>query len=419
MTGLTKALFYTLIAVHVSVKYLFKVPPWKYPLFLKRALILLLNFRHHKIIRTAAGLKLDLYLPSYPSPAFFYALDNKLLKPDPAPVSVVFSMTRSCPHKCPHCYQRMDQGKDLAMDKLIKTLLAVRDTGISLFNIEGGEPFIYFERLTGMLKALDGRSEVWVNTAGTFVDREKLETLKEAGLLGLMVSIHSPDAGRHNAFIGDDGAFEKACRTIKWAKGLGLSIAINSVLSEGEIRDGGLDRLMQFAKNVDADYVQLIHPKPSGRWLEKKDEMQKDAGFIRLVEDMHILYNSGTKKGFPALASQVFEEREESLGCTSGAVDRFYINAAGEVQPCEFLNLSFGNVCEESFDVIFKRMRSYFKHPACDWLCCTQAGAISGIMQKYGLASTPVPWKYTREIVENWNRGEKTAFYKRLGIYGK
>jgi len=419
MTGLKKTIVYMFIAVHISAKYLFRVPLLKYPLFLKRALILLLNFRHHKIVRTAMGLKLDLYLPAYPSPAFFYALDNKLLKPDPAPVSVVFSMTKACPHKCPHCYQRKDEGKDLDLGKLIRTLLEVRDTGVSLFNIEGGEPFIHFDRLLSMLKALDNRSEIWVNTIGSFVDREKLEALKEAGLLGLMVSIHSPDAERHNAFIGDDGAFETACRTVKWAKELGLSITINSVLAEDEIRGGGLDRLMRLAKDMNADYVQLIHPKPSGMWLEKKAEMQKEAGVIKLVENLHLFYNSGAMKDFPALASQVFEERKEGLACTSGAVDRFYINATGEVQPCEFLNLSFGNVNEEDFDIIYKRMRSCFKHPASDWLCCTQAGAIHETIRKYGLTSTPVPWKHAREIVESWNRGEKTAFYERLGIYGK
>jgi len=113
----------------------------------------------------------------------------------------------------------------------------------------------------------------------------------------------------------------------------------------------------------------------------------------------------------------VFEEREDVLGCTSGAVDRYYVGASGEVQPCEFLNLSFGNVNEEPFAAIYARMRSTFRTPCSDWLCCTQAEAIHRLFEQHQLKQTPLPWPVTRELVERWDRGEPTPIYERLGIY--
>jgi len=113
----------------------------------------------------------------------------------------------------------------------------------------------------------------------------------------------------------------------------------------------------------------------------------------------------------------VFEERKDVLGCTSGAVDRYYVGASGEVQPCEFLNISFGNVNEEPFEKIYERMRSFFKTPCYDWLCCTQADAIQRLFVKHGIQQTPLTWKVTQELVEAWDRGKPTPIYERLGIY--
>ncbi|MCD4658379.1 MAG: hypothetical protein K8S87_12660, partial [Planctomycetes bacterium] len=62
---------------------------------------------------------------------------------------------------------------------------------------------------------------------------------------------------------------------------------------------------------------------------------------------------------------------------------------------------------------------SYFQEPCSNWLCCTQAENISTLMKKYNLDSTPIPWKYTEELVDKWDRGCKTMLYQKLGIYKK
>ena len=117
------------------------------------------------------------------------------------------------------------------------------------------------------------------------------------------------------------------------------------------------------------------------------------------------------------MAAQVFEEAENLLGCTAGAVDRFYVGAGGEVQPCEFLNISFGNVKEEPFSEIYERMRAHFRQPCTDWLCCTQSEAIYRIVKDKKIARTPLPWNETKQLVEKWQRGTPTPIYKKLGIY--
>ena len=76
----------------------------------------------------------------------------------------------------------------------------------------------------------------------------------------------------------------------------------------------------------------------------------------------------------------------DEYGCTAGGIERFYVNANGDVQPCEFVNVSFGNVNEEDFNNIYRRMRKYFRDPRTNWICCTEQARwrrLSGLRAKY------------------------------------
>ena len=422
ITGFGKVLFFTGLALHVAGRYALRPSAFGWSLiayirFLARALRLLLVFKHNKVVRVFNGYKFQLYLPAYPSPAFFYALESKLLRTPPSPITIVYSMTKACSYHCQHCYQMKDAGPDLDEALLIDTAKKIQETGVAMFDIEGGEPVLRFPRLLALIQALDERSELWVNTTGARLQPEMLQQLKDAGLFGLMVSVHSPDPAVHDAFTGVPGSFDLACDTLRLCRRMNLVAAMNSVLSEEEIRQGGVERLMSLARELDCDYVQLIHPKPAGLWLGQEEGMQQDPAVLHAIEQYHLCYNSRHFHDFPSLAAQVYEEKAANVGCSAGAVDRFYVNAFGEVQPCEFLNISFGNVNTEPFETILQRMRSYFPVPCTDWLCCKQGGAILAFMQQHGLTQTPLPWEYTRQLVEQWDRGEPTELYRKLGIY--
>ena len=421
ITGLAKVWLYCRIALHVAGHYLirprhFNRNPLRYLRFLWRALRLLLIFRHNKAICRGHLVKLHLYLPAYPSRAFFRSIETKLIRQPAGPVTVVYSMTRACTYHCPHCYQKRDQGADLEEQVLLDTALRVRDAGVTMFDIEGGEPLLRFPRLLRLVQALGDTTECWVNTTGAGLRPGMLPELRQAGAYGLMVSIHSPDPGTHDAFTGVDGSFEVAAEVIRQARSEGLAAVINSVQDEAELRAGRLHDLMELARSLDCDFVQLIHPKPAGLWLEKEG-MQADPSLIEAVRGDHVLYNSRDRSDYPSLAAQVFEEAPHVLGCTAGGIDRFYIGADGEVQPCEFLNLSFGNVTAEPFEQIFARMRAAFPDARCDWLCCTQAGAIAAALAASGSDRTPLAEKPTAELVASWNRGDATPVYEKLGIY--
>jgi len=419
LAGAAKYLCYVRIALHVAGHFARRGLGWRrYPLFVYRALVFLVALRHNKIVKRGGLYKLHLYVPAYPTRAFFHALE-KFLRPDPGPVTVVLSMTRACTYHCPHCYQKKDAGADLPIETLTLAAGAMQAAGVSMFDIEGGEPLLRLERLIRLMDALDDRGELWINTVGARLTDETIERLADARLFGVMVSLHSPDPQVHDAFTGVPGAFDAACGAIRRFGRRGIFTAVNCCPNAEAVEAGQLDRLIDLARRLGCAFVQVIHPKSAGGWLGRVKEADDSPEVIGRLREMHLRYNSGGRfGGFPSVSCQVFEEGPRMFGCTAGGVDRFYMGADGEVQPCEFLNVSFGNVRQEPFGVIFRRMRSHLHTPCTDWLCCTQADSINKVIADRRLTRTPVPWEITRELIGTWRRGPRTRLYRKLGIYG-
>ena len=409
VTGFEKLLFYAGMSLRCAARLRSLPLLWKAGIFTK-------IFFCHKLLQLPSGeYKLDFYMPRYPSEAFFTAMEDKLISRPPRPVSVVWSITRACTYRCPHCYQGFDPAEEMPLEKMCQAARELRNSGVAAWAIEGGEVLLRFERLTALLEVVRGL-EVWVNSTGSGATPEKIARLKELEVTGVMSSIHALSAEEHDAFTGVQGSFRTALEFLKECRESGMLTGFNSVLSDGEIIKGGIDRLMDLAAENRCDYIQLIHPKACGRWGNKEFDLSQHEKAVKIACEAQKRYNSWRKKNFPILTVQVFEESPRMLGCTAGAIDRFYVGCSGEVQPCEFINVSFGNLCTTPYEVIYERMRRAFPTPGSDWLCCKYAPVIAEAVARNG-GKTPLKWEETEKLLSNWTQGTPTAVYEKMGIY--
>jgi MoaA/NifB/PqqE/SkfB family radical SAM enzyme len=422
LTGWPKWRFYLRLMIHIFLRYageVFqgKIALWAFFRLIFRLLLLLRVLLENKVVQIGTRYKLQLYLPAYPSAAFWESI-NKFVRPDPGPLTVVFSMTRACGYKCPHCYQRNDSGADLEMPALKNVAREMQEIGVTMFDIEGGEPLLKFDRLLDLLTAFDDKREIWLNTTGHLLTPERARQLKEAGVFGVMMSLHAPTAAEHDGFTGFPGSFDIVRTAADLFGTVGITVVLNCCPSPELTAGDGIERIMQTARDWHCSFVQIIHGKSAGAWLGKDDEMIRARNMILRLQATHRAFNSpGRYEDYPSASVQVFEEAEEHLGCTAGGIDRFYLNADGEVQPCEFLNVSFGNIREESFRAIFARMRRYFRTPGTRWLCSEEAPSIYHTLRANGLQTTPLPWRLTKKLVPTWKRGKPTPLYRRMGLY--
>lgn len=370
---------------------------------------------HNKFAQIGSNIRMDMYVPGFPSGAFYTACHKFAVFNEKLPCTVaLISVTSACTYHCAHCYQRFDIGKDVELDKLIQAVRYLQDSGIAFFNIEGGEPFLTFDRLLKVCQNIDARSEIWVNTTGHMLSKERLLELKKANLTVIMFSLHAHTEEATNAFMGDPKAWQNMVEAIEICHSVGVPIAFNSCLSLADFRNGNFEKVMQQAKDFGGFLLQLIKPKPSGAWLESGVEEYGAADF-ELVKSKVKLYNDDPRyRDFPAISAQIMEEDPDMFGCTAGGTDRIYINAKGDVQPCEFLNISFGNIAQEDFGSIYKAMREVFAVPQTCIACEQYSREIARIYHDNGLKQLPLPKELTTQLCQSMKRNSPTRLYWKI-----
>lgn len=418
--GISKFLFNTKMKVYVFFHFFPEflkgnISLRRFTLFLKRLLFFLSKMQHNKFVEIEKKTRFDLYVPGFPSKAFYTACHKFIEFDKKMPcTTVLISVTSACSYNCNHCYQKMDIGKDVDIMLLIHTIKKLQNMGVAFFNIEGGEPFLAYDRLKKICTVIDNRSEIWINATGVGMTLKRLLELKKLNVTAVMFSLHSSDPDRFNKFMGNNAAWDYLVKGIDMCHKAGIAVAFNSCLMKEDYYNGTFEKIMNLAKDFNAAIVQIIKPKPSGGWIEKEDIVftQKDIHFI--TEKIHMYNNRYAFKQYPSISAQIIEENKMVFGCTAGGIDRFYINAKGDVQPCEFLNISFGNIAKENFEVIYKRMRDCFEWGGDCHLCEKYAKKIACIYKKHHLSSLPLPLNLSKHVYDSWNRGNKTDLYEQL-----
>jgi len=420
ITGTSRTLFILQVKLVVAWHYFLELISGKLRLGHYFRLLIRLNYfigqlKENKFVKIGKNTRLNLYIPGFPSKAFFTACDKFKVFDEKFPnTTVLLSVTRACRYKCKHCYQMKDNGKDIDIDKFVAITQQLQNMGVAFFNIEGGEPFLVYDRLIKLCEAIDDRSEIWVNSTGDRMTLERLQELKKLNVTAIMFSLHTSEPEKLNQFMGIESAWNTLEQAISNCHQVGIAVSFNICLQKEAFYNGEFENLMERAKDFGATIIQLINPKPAGGWLESGVEQFSSKDLQRVKDLVHKYNHHKDFYNYPAISAQVNEEDKTMFGCTAGGTDRFYINATGEVQPCEFLNISFGNVNDEEFEEIYKRMRTTFEVPRDKWLCQEYSKEIFRLYQENDLDSLPLNKELSKEIYTNWNRGNDTDLYNRL-----
>ena len=105
------------------------------------------------------------------------------------PVLVHIIPMRRCNLACTYCNEYDDFSKPVPLEEMKKRLDLLADMGTSIITISGGEPLMHPE-LDEIIRHIRKRGMIaGMITNGFFLSKERIETLNEAGLEHLQISI--------------------------------------------------------------------------------------------------------------------------------------------------------------------------------------------------------------------------------------
>lgn len=300
------------------------------------------------------------------------------------------------------------------IDVLVNAVTSLKERGVSFFTVQGGDPFLRFDRLEKVTAAMGDGVEIWVNSTGDGVTRDRLEILKKQGVSIIVFSLHSPDPEEFNAILQNPLAWDNLVKGVELSHEAGLGVAFNMTLFKPDFYNGQFQRLMQKAREFDACYIQLIKPKPSGAWLEEEMDVFSKEDYLHIKNLVHTYNHHRRYRDYPSVWAQIINEDKEVFGCVAGGTERVYINSRGDLQPCEFINISMGNLEEEEFDTVYERTLEAFHTPCSDWLCETCAESVHREFTEGKHPTLPLPCDTSLKLLKKWDRGPETPFYRRI-----
>lgn len=264
------------------------------------------------------------------------------------------SLTYNCNLKCSHCsaLSLTKKSSQLSLDDYRKIVKEAENLDNLSWNITGGEPLLvnWIDELIPILKP--EKHYISIQTNAILLDEARAWKLSSLGVNCITTSIDSIDPFEHNNFRGLPDAYEKTFKGLENARKAGMQILIGGVVTHQNLRSNKLKELIEKANEIGAIFLFNL-AVPCGNWAGAYDRILRGNDRDYLINLMNKYPKSTTDH----------EVGRNAVGCPSG-IEKCYITPYGDVLPCPFIHISFGNITNEKLSVIVKRMQKvpYFNH---------------------------------------------------------
>lgn len=305
------------------------------------------------------------------------------------PAHPAWEVTAACNLRCIHCHAASGKPApdELTTDeakRFIDELSKVNEFRMLVYT--GGEPLMrpdLFQLLKHSKKA--GLANV-IATNGTLINEDVAFRMKDAGVVGVAVSLDSSQKDIHNRIRSHSQAFELAMEGIRSVRKAGILLQINVTAMEYNIPT--MDELIELADKAGSGIMLLYQLVPVGRGsrIEKATlNINENERLLKFLAEKQkyistIIEPVAGPQYWPYLMEvnhkkhPIWRKFAEYVfhGCAAGR-GFVYIKANGDVWPCPFVEVSAGNVKTESFKSIWEnseifvnlRNREEALHGAC------------------------------------------------------
>ena len=273
---------------------------------------------------------------------------------------VSWNVTNACNMYCDHCYReagcKAEEELSTAEAKTLLEQIARANFKIMIFS--GGEPLMRPDivELVAYAKKLGLRPVFGTN--GTLITLEMAQKLKEAGAMGMGISLDSMDAAKHNEFRKFPNAWEGAVQGMLNCRAVGLPFQIHTTVMDWNSHE--IEAITDFAVAEGAVAHHFFFLVPTGRAKTIEAESLRAEEYedtltriMKKQQEVDIELKPTCAPQFLRIADQMGIKTRFRRGCLAGTA-YCIISPRGKVQPCAYLNMELGDVRKTPFDEIWK-----------------------------------------------------------------
>lgn len=291
-----------------------------------------------------------------------FASKNNLIYQGRLPLVAMVAVTDNCQCNCAHCGVSTNSSDcgEFTTEQLFNLIDDLKKMDVKQLYLFGGEPLLRRDILDIIGYATTLGMFVEMDTNGILLTKENVRALKKAGLKQLRVSLDSHLESEHDLSRGLQGTYKKAIEGIKNCKSEGLDCHISSYINKEKINTDHIDHLVTL-NDMLGTKLRLLKPILTGKIMHAEEELFNEEETKKL--------RSYLKPNKVYWEVEHIENKNVPFMCSAKLKKYFYISSFGEVQPCCYLPIVFGNIHTEPIKNIIQKMHGSDVYDGDVWQC--------------------------------------------------
>lgn len=288
-----------------------------------------------------------------------------------------WSITERCNHRCEHCYVGKKAIRDVTLPEADRIISQLCQNQIYGLNFGGGEPPLHPEFAAIVEKLCAKGIKLSLTTNGSTYDTYKgfVKSFSDIG-----VSIHFPDAKRHDRLCKVRGAFKSAVKNLESLVGEGIRTELVTTIMKSNYSE--LENMYVLARQLGVDMLRLNRLRPKYHLPNEKLLCSPNELYVAYQQLKQFTQGKPQTSSDPSFLSFLGVPQGLQVGCPCG-VTSFRIKTCGEVTPCVFSDIVAGNILSQNLgDILtspeFTDFRKYHKSGCSSYIWNSNKGLDDG-----------------------------------------